>query len=296
MNRVPSKVLEGGTPYQVMHNSLPNLSLLKVFGSLCYFSTLSNHIGKLDDRARKCAFLGYKTGMKGYVGYDLHSREILVSRNAVFYEHIFPCTSQHNKATGATWQYMTPNSETQPSIPNPVPTADMPVTQPTNADMSVAQTTDTEVTESTECPASTSETTEHEPSVPANIPMHGTNSETLADTVPESTTENVILEPETNNEPAPRRSTRSRKAPSYPQGYHCSHLKTHTEPSKCIYPLSSYVSYESLSTQHKSYAVSLSTITEPTTYSQAVRDKCWVEAMNAELKALEMNHTWQIVE
>lgn len=103
MNRVPSNVLAGRTPYQVMQNSLPDLSMSKVFGSICYFSTLSHHRGKLDDRARKCTFLGYKTGVKGYVGYDLSSKEILVSRNVVFYEHVFPCTSQHNKATGAPW-------------------------------------------------------------------------------------------------------------------------------------------------------------------------------------------------
>ncbi|RDX87998.1 hypothetical protein CR513_30457, partial [Mucuna pruriens] len=56
------------------------------------------------------------------------------------------------------------------------------------------------------------------------------------------------------------------------------------------------ISYDYLSSQHKSYALFLSTITKPTSYDQAVRDTCWVNVMNAELKTLEANKTWQIVE
>lgn len=36
--------------------------------------------------------------------------------------------------------------------------------------------------------------------------------------------------------------------------------------------------------------------TEPTSYSQAAKDACWIDAMNAVLKALDANHTWKIVE
>ena len=47
-----------------MHDKLPDLKILKVFGSLVYASTLHSHRTKLDPKGRKCVFLGFKSGMK----------------------------------------------------------------------------------------------------------------------------------------------------------------------------------------------------------------------------------------
>jgi len=48
---------------------------IKVFGLLCYASTLQNHRTKLACRERKDASLGYVAGFKGPVFLDLHSQE-----------------------------------------------------------------------------------------------------------------------------------------------------------------------------------------------------------------------------
>jgi len=97
INRVSTPLLGHKTPYQLLYDSLPDIKLFKVFCSLCYASTIMSHRSKHDPRARKCCFLCYKSGFKGSVLFDLHSREIFISRNVIFHDHILPYPSSSKK-------------------------------------------------------------------------------------------------------------------------------------------------------------------------------------------------------
>ena len=66
---------------------------MRVFGSLCFAITLSANKKKLDSRSRKCIHIRFKDGVKGYILFDLHSKEIFLSRDVIFFEHIFPYQS-----------------------------------------------------------------------------------------------------------------------------------------------------------------------------------------------------------
>ena len=81
MNRIPTKILNNKSSFEVMYGIMPDLSLLKVFGCLSYASTLPTNRHKFDSRARKCAFLGYKAGMKSFILLDFNTHDIFVSRN-----------------------------------------------------------------------------------------------------------------------------------------------------------------------------------------------------------------------
>lgn len=90
INRLPTPVLDNKCPFQILYNTVPDLTNLKIFGTLCFVSTLTSHRKKFDPRATKCIFLGFKPGTKGFVTYDLKSRVISISRNVTFHEHIYP--------------------------------------------------------------------------------------------------------------------------------------------------------------------------------------------------------------
>jgi len=86
INRLPTPFLSNQSPYELVYSTKPEFSNLKVFGCLAYASSANTGRTKLDSRSLKCVFLGYKSGTKGYVLYDLHSKSI----NVIFHENIFP--------------------------------------------------------------------------------------------------------------------------------------------------------------------------------------------------------------
>jgi len=90
INMLPTPVLNDFSPHEMLYKTPPNFNQLKVFGSLCYASTLSTNRSKFDPRASKCVFIGFKKGTKGYILLNVQSREIFMYRDVVFYEHVFP--------------------------------------------------------------------------------------------------------------------------------------------------------------------------------------------------------------
>jgi len=56
---------------------------LRVFGCTAY-AHVDN--GKLEPRAIKCIFLGYKSGVKGYKLWNPQTKKVVISRNIIFNE------------------------------------------------------------------------------------------------------------------------------------------------------------------------------------------------------------------
>lgn len=56
------------------------------------------------------------------------------------------------------------------------------------------------------------------------------------------------------------------------------------------------ISYDKCSKDHKSFALQIFSIKEPSSYTQASKDEKWMEAMKREINALEESQTWNITE
>ena len=90
INRTPSKVLNGRSPYELLYGESPSYSHLKVFGCLCYVHLKLRDKNKFSPRSARCIFVGYPFGQKGCKEYDLEKKEFFISRDVIFHENKFP--------------------------------------------------------------------------------------------------------------------------------------------------------------------------------------------------------------
>ncbi|KAK2390516.1 putative mitochondrial protein [Trifolium repens] len=270
INRIPSPLLNNKSPYSLCHNKDPDLTELKVFGCLCYASTIQNHRTKLDTRSRKSVYLGIKQGVKGAVLYDLNSRNIFVSRNVTFHEQILPYQSSDSKFH---WKYYTDPDHSQ---------ADLSAETVTYIDDDLDHsTTPTSPLNSDSTPNSDS------------ILNSESNSNHISDPVLHSETN-----PDTTTPNITRKSSRVTHRPTHLSDYVCNLSAATNKPSSTgiLYHISHYHSCSNLSVDHSKFALSLSADDEPASYQQASQHDCWVKAMNNELDALRQNKTWIFVD
>lgn len=89
INRFPSSVLQGRSPYEIFHNSAPSLYHLRTMGCLC-FVTATDNPDKFSLRAIAAVHMRYSTSQKGYRLYNLKDKKLFVSRDVIFREDIFP--------------------------------------------------------------------------------------------------------------------------------------------------------------------------------------------------------------
>jgi hypothetical protein len=71
VNRSPSSTLDDKTPHEVWSGKKPSLQNLRVFGCDDYVHVPKENRSKLDKKAEKCIFIGYKDGVKGYKLWNL---------------------------------------------------------------------------------------------------------------------------------------------------------------------------------------------------------------------------------
>jgi len=85
-NRLPIKLLEEKTPFEVWYNYKPSLSFLKIFGNICFVHVPQINRDKLDKKAMLGIFVGYSTVSKACRVYHPQTQKMAITRDIHFHE------------------------------------------------------------------------------------------------------------------------------------------------------------------------------------------------------------------
>ncbi|GKA27399.1 putative ribonuclease H-like domain-containing protein [Tanacetum coccineum] len=89
-DKLPSKIIENKTPYELLHSEKPSYDHMRVLGCLAYYRSIETNGDKFEIRGRPGVFMGYPSGTKGYKIYDPSNGKIITSRDVRFAEKVFP--------------------------------------------------------------------------------------------------------------------------------------------------------------------------------------------------------------
>jgi hypothetical protein len=103
INRTPTPLLKGKTPYDMLYGQTPSYDVLRVFGSFCFANNRPRVKDKFGSRTRKCIFVGYPHGKKGWRLFYLERREYFFSRDLLFVEDKFPYTEHYDEIADDLW-------------------------------------------------------------------------------------------------------------------------------------------------------------------------------------------------
>ncbi|XP_070039844.1 uncharacterized protein [Nicotiana tomentosiformis] len=70
---------------------------------------------------------------------------------------------------------------------------------------------------------------------------------------------------------------------------------TKKKANGALYPISDYLSYDNLLASYRSMLAKISALTGQS-FAVASKDRKWIEAIELEIKALEDNNTWEVVD
>nr|GEW73488.1 uncharacterized mitochondrial protein AtMg00810-like [Tanacetum cinerariifolium] len=105
-NRSIIRLRHEKTPYELLHNKLPDLSFVHVFGALCYPTNDSVNLGKLQLKADIRIFIGYAPTKKAFRIYNRRTRRIVETIHVDFDELTTMASEQ--SSLGPALNEMTP--------------------------------------------------------------------------------------------------------------------------------------------------------------------------------------------
>ncbi|GKB84318.1 integrase, catalytic region, zinc finger, CCHC-type containing protein [Tanacetum coccineum] len=118
-NRSIVRLCYGKTPYELLHDKLPDLSFFYVFGALCYPTNDSENLGKLQLKADIGIFIGYAPIKKAFQIYNRRTRRIIETIHVDF-DELTAMASEHS-SSGPVLHKMSPATISSGLVLNPPP-------------------------------------------------------------------------------------------------------------------------------------------------------------------------------
>ncbi|GKC02205.1 ribonuclease H-like domain-containing protein [Tanacetum coccineum] len=289
INRLPTSVLNGKSPYDLVYNKPLSLKHLRSFGCLAYATILNIH-DKFGSRSEKCVLVGYFNSKKGYKLWSLDNKQIIYSRDVAFFEDIFPFKQNNSTGIDNSVQdvnhlnfFNTNTLDDLPEIPNDEERRNpSPIKHGNSSSYSgstSALSNENDAGHSQDADASASENG----SFAAD---EDNNSNSESNGLHDQSQDNVSQD--NNGAQNLRRSSRTSVFPKK--------INDFIVDSKIKYGLEKYVNYSYLSKGNYCFATMLNKGVEPKTYLEVSQHKHWVDAINAEMNALYRNNTWKIID
>ena len=283
INRTPSMLLQGKSPYEMLYKTAPKYSHLRVFGSLCYAHNQNHKGDKFAARSRRCVFVGYPHGQKGWRLFDLEEQKFFVSRDVIFQETEFP------------YSKMSCNEEDERVLVDCV--------GPPFIEEAIGPRTiiGRNIGEATVGPNVATGPIIPEINQESSSPSEFVSLSSLDPFLASSTVQTADL-PLSSTTPAPiqlRRSSRQTQKPMKLKNFVTNTVSVESispeASSSSLYPIEKYVDCHRFTSSHKAFLAAVTAGMEPTTYNEAMVDKAWREAMSAEIESLRVNQTFSIV-
>nr|GEY27041.1 integrase, catalytic region, zinc finger, CCHC-type, peptidase aspartic, catalytic [Tanacetum cinerariifolium] len=111
------RLRHGKTPYELLHNKLPDLSFLHVFGALCYLTNDNENLGKLQPKADIGICIGYAPIKKAFRIYNRRNRRIVETIHVEFDE--LTAMASEQSSSGPVLHEMTPATISSRLVPKP---------------------------------------------------------------------------------------------------------------------------------------------------------------------------------
>ncbi|GKB66578.1 retrovirus-related pol polyprotein from transposon TNT 1-94 [Tanacetum coccineum] len=109
----------GKTPYELLHDKIPDLSFFHIFGALWYMTNDSENLGKLQPKADIGIFIGYAPTKKAFRIYSRRTRRIIEIVHVDF-DELTTMASEYS-SLGPALHEITPAIISSGLVPNPSP-------------------------------------------------------------------------------------------------------------------------------------------------------------------------------
>ncbi|KAJ3688185.1 hypothetical protein LUZ61_017349 [Rhynchospora tenuis] len=284
------------------------------FWGECYIKSRTSD--KFESRSRKCVFVGYPFGQKGWRVYDLETNEFVVSRDVIFCENDFPFAQMGVDQEISDSRQVTMHSYDDEAFVTKLHNYDasgqsavvsgqsVPEQNAGASDLNIGASDQSVLEQSAGVlgqSASASGQSAPEQSACASG-QSAPEQSAVASGQSAGASGQIVPEQSAGASDPNACSQRSRKPPIHLQDYIC--YKAVCDPSKAhsstfdssgsLYPIAHYVNCNNFSAAHRKFLAAVTIGKEPQYFGEAMKDKHWRDAMHAEIDALERNETWTI--